>query len=176
MMPNDSHHQDVSLEKCAWHEEVFMELTTQVALGTNTSETDLRTSFEFMRVLWKRCSTNGRLIFVTVLHVDDLFCAYDTRCKTTKSLLEARRFYFLRQTRSGDTRSLARQSRICGLIPCSDGIEWNPAISRNHVDIQRTLSISQSVGKTPMVATSITSRSVIRSDSCSTTFQRTHGC
>ena len=32
---------------------------------------------------------NGRLTFVTVTHVDDLFYAYDTRCKTTKSLLEA---------------------------------------------------------------------------------------
>ena len=32
---------------------------------------------------------NGRLAFVTVTHVDDLFYAYDTRCKTTKSLLEA---------------------------------------------------------------------------------------
>ena len=36
--------------------------------------------------------------------------------------------------------------------------------------------MSQFVGKTPMVAPSITSRSVIRSESCSTTFQRTHGC
>ena len=34
------------------------------------------------------CEFNGRLTFVTVTHVDDLFCAYDTRCKTTKSLLE----------------------------------------------------------------------------------------
>ena len=49
-------------------------------------------------------------------------------------------------------------------------------ISRNHVDIQRKQRISQCVGKTPMVATSITSRSVIRSESCNTTFQRTHGC
>ena len=32
---------------------------------------------------------NGRLTFVTVTHVDDLFYAYDTRCKTTKSLLDA---------------------------------------------------------------------------------------
>ena len=32
---------------------------------------------------------NGRLTFVTITHVDDLFYAYDTRCKTTKSLLEA---------------------------------------------------------------------------------------
>ena len=35
------------------------------------------------------CQFNGRLTFVTVTHVDDLFYAYDTRCKTTKSLLEA---------------------------------------------------------------------------------------
>ena len=32
---------------------------------------------------------NGRLTFVTVTHVDDFFYAYDTRCKTTKSLLDA---------------------------------------------------------------------------------------
>ena len=32
---------------------------------------------------------NGRLTFVTVTHVDDLFYAYDTRCKTTTSLLDA---------------------------------------------------------------------------------------
>ena len=32
---------------------------------------------------------NGRLTFVTVTHVDDLFYAYDTRCKTNNSLLEA---------------------------------------------------------------------------------------
>ena len=30
----------------------------------------------------------GRLTFITVTHVDDLFYAYDTRSKTTKSLLE----------------------------------------------------------------------------------------
>ena len=35
------------------------------------------------------CEFNGRLTFVTVTHVDDLFYACDTRCKTTKSLLEA---------------------------------------------------------------------------------------
>ena len=32
---------------------------------------------------------NGRLTFVTVGHVDDLSYAYDTRCKTTKALLQA---------------------------------------------------------------------------------------
>ena len=62
------------------------------------------------------------------------------------------------------------------LVTCSDGTVWNPTISRNHVDIQRTQRVSQFAGKTPMVATSITSRSVIRSESCSTTFQRIHGC
>ena len=69
-----------------------MELATQVAPGINTSETDLRTNFESMRVLWKSDSLyefNGRLTFVTVTHVDDLFYAYDTRCKTTMSLLDA---------------------------------------------------------------------------------------
>ena len=53
------------------------------------------------------------------------------------------------------------------------GLQRSP---KNHVDIQRTQRISQFAGKTPMVATSITSRSVIRSESCSTTFQRTHSC
>ena len=83
---------------------------------------------------------NGRLTFVTVIHVDVLFHAYDTRCKTTKSLLDAivkefnlsRKqddFVFLWQTRPCDTRSLDRQSRSCGLITCSDGIVRNPAIS-----------------------------------------------
>ena len=80
------------------------------------------------------------------------------------------------QTCSCDTRSLARLSRICGLIPCSDAIVWTSAICRSHVDIQRTQRISQFVGKTPMVATSITSRFVIRSESCRTTFQCTHDC
>ena len=32
---------------------------------------------------------NGRLTFVTVTLVDDLFYAHDTRCNTTKPLLEA---------------------------------------------------------------------------------------
>ena len=40
------------------------------------------------------------------------------------------------------TGSFARQLRICGLISCSDGIVWTPAICRNHVDIQRTQNIS----------------------------------
>ena len=35
------------------------------------------------------CEFDGRLTFVTVTHIDDLFYAYDTRCKTTKSLLDA---------------------------------------------------------------------------------------
>ena len=113
---------------------------------------------------------NGRLTFVTVTHVDDLFYAYDTRSKTTKSLLVAivkefnmsRKqddFVFLWQTCSCYTRSLARQKRICGLILPME--LWTSAICRNHVDIQRTQRISQFVWKTPMVATSITSRSVV---------------
>ena len=32
---------------------------------------------------------NGGLTFVIVGHVDDLFYAYDTRCETTKALLDA---------------------------------------------------------------------------------------
>ena len=124
---------------------------------------------------------NGRLTFVTVTHVDDLFYAYDTRCKTTKVLLEAIVKEFNMSRKQDDfvfcevfVLHPARQSRICGLIPCSDGIVWTSAICRNHVDLQRTQRISQFAGKTPMVATSITSRSVIRSESCRTTFQCTH--
>ena len=75
---------------------------------------------------------NGRLTFLTVTHVDDLLYAYDTRCKTTKSLLEAivkelnmskkqDDIVFLWQTCSCDARSFDRQPRICGL-PFSDGI------------------------------------------------------
>ena len=82
---------------------------------------------------------NGQLTFVTVTQVDNLFYAYDTRCKTTKSLLDAivkefnsvsnaGRYCFLWQTRSCDTRSFDRQPRTCGLISCSDGIVWNPTI------------------------------------------------
>ena len=54
-----------------------MELATQVALGINNSEKDLRTNLRFMRVLWKRdylYEFNGRLTFVTVTHVDSLTC------------------------------------------------------------------------------------------------------
>ena len=36
-----------------WHEQVFMEPGTQAVPGINTSETDLRTNFGSMRVLWK---------------------------------------------------------------------------------------------------------------------------
>ena len=64
---------------------------------------------------------NGRLTFVTVTHVDDLFYAYDTRCKTTKSLLDAivKEFNMSRKQddfvfvadATCDTRSFDRQSR-----------------------------------------------------------------
>ena len=56
MMPNVNRHQDVNLGKCAWLEEVSVELATQAAPGINTYATNLRASFEFMRVLWKRDS------------------------------------------------------------------------------------------------------------------------
>ena len=54
------------------------------------------------RVLWKRdylFEFNGRLTFVTITHVDDLFYACDTRCKITKSLLDAivKEFYMSRK-------------------------------------------------------------------------------
>ena len=69
-----------------------MELATQVVPGINTS-TDLRANFKSMRVLWRKGlylhEFNGRLTFVTVTHVDDLFYAYDTRFKITMSLLDA---------------------------------------------------------------------------------------
>ena len=65
---NSTHHQDVSLERCAWLEEVYMELGTQIVPRINTSEIDLQ---------WKEGS-NGRLTLVTVTHVDDLF--YTTHC------------------------------------------------------------------------------------------------
>ena len=122
-----------------WHEEVFID----PELGINTSETDLRTNFESPESALEKglylYEFRGLLTFVTVTHVDDLFYAYDRRCKTTKSLLEAivKEFYmsrkqddfvFLWQTCSCDTRSSARQSKICGLIRCSDGIVWTSAI------------------------------------------------
>ena len=70
-----------------------MELATQAAPGINTYATNLRANFESIRVPLERrlylYEFNGRLTFVTVTHVDDLFYAYDTRCKTTKSLLDA---------------------------------------------------------------------------------------
>ena len=70
-----------------------MELVTQAVPAINTSEIDLRTNFGCMRALWKGdssyMSSNGRLTFVTVGHVDDLFYTNDTRCKTIKALLEA---------------------------------------------------------------------------------------
>ena len=53
-------------------------------------------------------------------------------------------------------------------------LKGTSAICQNHFDIQRTLRISQFVGEIPLVATSITSRSVIRSESCRTTFLCTH--
>ena len=71
-----------------------MELATQVALGINTYVTNLRANFDRVHesALEKGLylyEFNGRLTFVTVTHVDDLFYACDTRCKTTKSLLDA---------------------------------------------------------------------------------------
>ena len=53
----------------------------------------LADKFRWMRALWKRelfyYEFNVRPTFVTVSNVDDLCYAYDTRCKTTKALLEA---------------------------------------------------------------------------------------
>ena len=60
--------------------------------GINTSEIDLRKNFGCMRALDKGLHLhefNGRLTFVTDTHVDDLFYACDTECKTTKALLVA---------------------------------------------------------------------------------------
>ena len=82
---------------------------------------------------------NGRLTFVTVTQVDDLFYAYDTRCKTTLSLVEAIVKEFNMSRKQDDfvfcgrrvrvtPEALVRQSRICCLISCSDGIVWTSAI------------------------------------------------
>ena len=130
---------------------------------------------------------NGRFTFVTVTHIDNLFHAYDTRCKTTKSLLDAIVKEFNMSRKMDDFVYCGRRVRVTpealivshelaasSLVPME--FVWNPTAARNHVDIQRTQRISQFVGKTPMVATSITPRSVIRSESCSTTSQRSHSC
>ena len=78
-------------------------------------------------------------------------------------------FVFLWQTRLCDTRSFDPHPLL----------RWNcvePSyLPKPCCHTANTENIAV-VGKTPMVATSITSRSVIRSESCSTTFQRTHGC
>ena len=82
---------------------------------------------------------NGRLTFVTVTHVDDLFYAYDTRCKTTKSLLDAIVKEFNMSRKLDDFVFCGRRVRVapealigqpgnCSLISCSDGIVWNPTI------------------------------------------------
>ena len=55
-----------------------MELGMQVVPGVNTSELDLRTNLGCESALEKRLylyEFNGRLTFVTVTHVDDLFYA-----------------------------------------------------------------------------------------------------
>ena len=93
-----------------------MELATQVAPGINTSETDLRTNFELMRVLWERVSISmssmvGSLC-VTVTHVDDLFYAYDTPCKTTKSLLDAIVKEFNMSRKQDDLAFCGRRVRV----------------------------------------------------------------
>ena len=101
---------------------------------------------------------NGRLTFVTVTHVDDLFYAYDTRCKTNNSLLEASVKGFNMSRKQDDFVFCGSRVRVtlgavivsqelAGLITCSDGIVRNPAICRNHVDTQRTQRMSQFVGK-----------------------------
>ena len=65
-----------------------MELGTLAVPGINSSETDWVHESALEKGLYLY-EFNGRLTFVTVTHVDDLFYSYDTRCKTTKSLLEA---------------------------------------------------------------------------------------
>ena len=100
---------------------------------------------------------NGRLTFVTVGHVDDLFYAYDTRCETTKALLDAivmefkmsRKqydFVFLWQTCSYHLRSVVHQSRVCGLISLANEIAWSSAFCRNRVDAHRAQSIAVCCG------------------------------
>ena len=52
----------------------------------------LADNFRVHESAWEKglylCEFNGRLTFVTVIHIDDLFYAHDTRCKTTTALLE----------------------------------------------------------------------------------------
>ena len=82
---------------------------------------------------------NGRLTCVTVTHVDDLFYAYDSRCKTTKSLLDAIVSEFNMSRKQDDFVLCSRRVRVtlealivsqelCGLIFSSSGIVWNPTI------------------------------------------------
>ena len=131
---------------------------------------------------------NGRLTFVTVTHVDDLFYAYDTRCKTTKSFLDAIVKEFNMSRKQDDFVFCGRRVRVTpeALIVSQElaasslapvelcGTQRSPETMLTYSEHREYLS--QFAGKTPVVASSITSRSVIRSESCSTTFQRTHGC
>ena len=55
---------------------------------------------------------NGRLTSVTVTHVDDLFYAYDTRCNTTESLLEAIVKEFDMSREQGDFVFCGRRVRV----------------------------------------------------------------
>ena len=83
---------------------------------------------------------NGRLTFVTVTHVDDLVYAYDTRCKTTKSLLDATVKEFDMSRKLDDFVFCGRRVRVTpeSLIVSQElaasslapmDIVWNPKIS-----------------------------------------------
>ena len=167
-----------------------MELATQVAPGINTSETDLRTNFfEFMSVLWKRdyfCEFNGRLTFVTVTHVDDLFYAYVTRCKTTKSLLDAIVKEFNMSRKEGDSVFRGRRVRVTpeALIVSQElaassltpmelcGTQRSPETMLTYSEHREYRSL---LGKLQWLL--LQSRPHLsRSDPCSTTSQRTHSC
>ena len=132
------------------------------------------------------CEFDGRLTLVTVTHVDDLFLAYDTRCKTTKSLLDAIVEEFNMSRKLDDFVFCGRRVRVTpealivsqelaasSLVPMElRGPQRSAETMLTHSEHKEYRSL---LGKTPMVATSITSRSVIRSESRRTAFQCTHG-
>ena len=82
----------MSLEKCALHEEYLWNLDAGRSWYQHFRDRLADTFRVHESALEKGLylyEFNGRLTFVTVTNVDDLFCAYDTRYKTNKSLLEA---------------------------------------------------------------------------------------
>ena len=79
---------------------------------------------------------NGRLTFVTVTHVDDLFYAYDTRCKTTKSLLKAIVKEFTMSRKQDDFVFCGRRVRVTPNV-CSSvkNLRPHPLLRWNCVEL-----------------------------------------